>query len=447
MVDDTIYALASGKGRAGLAIVRVSGALVDGCVNKLGLGTLEERKLSLVWITHPVTNKKIDHSMVAFFRGPRSYTGEDVLELHVHGGGGVLRLLFSALEACGCRLAEAGEFTLRAFNNDKLELTQVEAIADLIAAESNAQVEQALGQIGGTLKEVCETWQKSLIKVLAHIETCIDFVDEDIPKGVLDGSLNGLGNLTSEIESRLADNRIGERIRDGLEVCVIGAPNVGKSTLVNTLIRREAAIVSPVEGTTRDIIECQMSVGGLAVRLFDTAGIRTGTTDEIELEGISRAIARAKAADIIIALFDYRDFPRVDPVIGKFLEKSSIIVFNKTDKRAKLASSNRHQIHEGSEVLLLSLRSGTGVAELQDVLLKRVLELAPVAEGSIITRERHRVALEECLGYVRVALKQQELALIAENVRMALRGLGRVTGRVEVEQLLDVVFKDFCIGK
>jgi tRNA modification GTPase len=446
MTGSTIYALASGKGRAGVSVVRVSGPAVKACIENLRIGLLHERKMKLCWLINPENGRRMDHAMAVFFMAPCSYTGEDVLELHVHGGNGVLRSVFEALEkGCGCRMAEPGEFTLRAFNNGKLELTQVEAIADLIDAESSSQVELALGQIGGALREVCEGWHLKLIRALAYLETCIDFSEEEVPEGLWKKAESHVSSVLGEIEGRLEDNNVGERVRDGFNVCVIGAPNVGKSTLVNTLMRREASIVSPIEGTTRDIIECQMLVGGTAVRLYDSAGLRANASDAIETEGIRRARGRAETADLVIGVFDYGSYPLMDAETKGLLREGSLIVVNKVDKAPQ--NWEPDESSGGADVIYTSFKSMVGLTELEVGLNKRIQQLAATGTSSIITRERHRVALEECAEGLRLSLMEEELSLIAENVRVALKGLGRVTGRVEVEEVLDVVFREFCIGK
>ena len=447
-MTDTIFALSTPPGRGGIAVVRVSGPGAKDSILKISGGyPRAARTAELRAFTSPKTENLIDRGLVLFFEGPSSFTGEDVAEFHLHGGKAVTDAMLDALSSLpGFRLAEPGEFTRRAFERGRIDLTEAEAIADLINAETEAQKDQALAQMGGALSNIYDDWRDRLIEALAHLEADIDFPDEDLPEGVAAHVRPGLQTLRDEIRAHLDDNRRGERLRAGIHVAVIGAPNAGKSSLVNALAQREVAIVSEHAGTTRDVIEVHLDLGGYPVIISDTAGLRpdqlgAGAQASIESEGIRRALVRAQEADIRLLLFD-ATAAMLDQHTLALLNEDSIVVFNKTD-----LSQGKHPSLYGHDPIAISVRDGAGLGKLATALVDKIKTLIGDRAAPSPTRARHRAALENCAASVDNALVGHEAELIAEDVRFAVRYLGRITGRVDVEDLLDVIFRDFCIGK
>jgi tRNA modification GTPase len=436
----TIFALSSAPGRAGVAVIRLSGPAAGSALSALtGRPLPPARQATLAALVDPRSDDLLDRALVLHFPGPASFTGEDVVELHVHGGRAVVDSVFDALAAMpGLRPAEPGEFTRRAFENGKLDLTEAEGIADLVDAETRAQQRQALRQMDGALGRLYDGWRARLSRALAHIEADLDFPDEDLPEGVAEQVRPELALLIAEIGRHLDDNRRGERLRSGVQIAILGPPNAGKSSLLNALARRDAAIVSERAGTTRDVIEVHLDLGGYPVIVADTAGLRQAS-DEIEDEGIRRARARAEQADVKILLFDALDWPELDPEVTGLADGDSLTVLNKVDLRPDL------DLPEG--FIGVSVRTGEGMGGLLGRLEELVADRLGGSGAPSLTRLRHRQALEEC----REALLRAEGAplpeLVAEDVRLALRALGRITGKVDVEDLLDIVFRDFCIGK
>ena len=441
---DTIFALASAPGRAGVAVLRVSGSRAKESFSALSSTAIEPRVASLRHLKDPVSRETIDKALVLYFANPASYTGEDLVEYHIHGGRAVVDSMLSYLRGCeGHRMAEPGEFTRRAFENGKMDLTEAEAIADLIDAETQAQKTQALAQAGGALFRLYEGWTENLKEMLAHLEADIEFPDEDMPDGILPDLLSKIEHLKSDIAEHLNDNRRGERLRDGVKVVIIGAPNAGKSSLLNALAQRDAAIVSDMAGTTRDVIDVHLDLGGYPVILSDTAGLRPeqlGNTDQdqVEGEGIKRALNLAEQADIKLLLFD-GSVDKLDEGTLALVDKSAVSVVNKVDdKSAEL---------NVADALEVSVKNGEGLDQLIQTLIERISGLIGLQETPALTRERHRVALVEAEEGLNRALSGQLPELVAEDMRLGIRALGRITGRVDVEDLLDVVFNDFCIGK
>ncbi|HEV7371066.1 tRNA uridine-5-carboxymethylaminomethyl(34) synthesis GTPase MnmE [Arenibaculum sp.] len=443
MSADTVFALASAPGRGGVAVLRVSGPRAGAALEALCRRPLPRpREAVLAGLVDPGTGEAIDRGLVLWFPAPRSFTGEDVAELHVHGGRAVVSALVEALSALpGLRLAEPGEFTRRAFENGKLDLTEAEAVADIVAAETAAQRRQALRQLDGALGRLYERWRDRLTRALAHLEADIDFPDEDLPGGVAMAVRPVLAGLAAEIAGHLDDGHRGERLRDGVAVAILGAPNAGKSSLLNALARRDVAIVSERAGTTRDVVEVHLDLGGWPVTLADTAGLRDAT-DEIEGEGIRRALDRAEKADLRLAVFDATALPALDPRTLALLGPSTIAVVNKADRAPGLDA--------GAAVpgaLAVSAATGAGLPALLERLTGMVADGLDAAGPPALTRARHRAALEDCRAALSRALDAPLPELAAEDVRLASRALGRITGRVDVEDLLDVIFRDFCIGK
>lgn len=387
------------------------------------------------------TKERIDDALVLWFPGPASFTGEDVVEFHIHGGHAVLDSLITSLGAItGLVPAGPGEFSRRAFENGKMDLTAVEAIADLVDAETAAQRRQALAQMGGALARRYDDWRARLVKSMAFAEASIDFAEEDIPDDLARQSIAALKDLASEIDQHLKDDGIGERIRSGFRITLTGAPNVGKSSLLNALAKRDVAIVSDIAGTTRDVIEVPMDLGGYAATLVDTAGLRE-SDDVIEQEGVRRARDQAASADIRLHLIEpgtSGDVPMMDG--------DALLVLNKSDVLEANAA-----VPDGA--LPVSVKTGAGMTELIERMTTHIQSLAgnQAAASAPLTRARHRTALEDCRAALRRAISNAEAGMdeemMAEDMRVAAQALGRITGRVDVEELLDRIFRDFCIGK
>ncbi len=438
----TIFALASGRGRAGIAVIRVSGPEAGTALQRLA-GRLPPPRRATRAAIREEAGDLLDDGLILWFPAPASFTGEDVAEFHVHGGRAVTLGLLEVLGRCpGLRPAEPGEFSQRAFANGKMDLTAAEGLADLVEAETAAQRRQALRQMQGALATLYDDWQTRLLQALAYAEAAIDFADEDIPADLEASVAQGLRALAVELAAHLDDAKRGERLRDGIEVAIIGAPNAGKSSLLNAFAGRAAAIVSPHPGTTRDVIEVALDLGGYPVLLADTAGIRDGT-DPVEQEGVARARARAHSADIRLAVFDGAVWPHTDPGTTALIDETSLVVLNKADL---LELSGQYRI-AGRSPLLVSALTGHGITELIDGLEAAVAERFPVAGAPAPSRARHRAALNACLEAVRRADAAASVELLAEDLREAAAALGRITGQVDVEQVLDVIFRDFCIGK
>ena len=385
----------------------------------------------------PETGERLDDGLVLWFPGPNSATGEDVAEFHVHGSRAVLAAIMQVLRRLGLRLAEPGEFTRRAFHNGKLDLLQAEAIADLAAAETEAQRRQALRQLDGALGGLYRGWSQRLTRTLAHLDAAIDFPDEDLPPEIENRTCGDTELLIDEIDRHLADGRRGERLRDGISVAIIGPPNVGKSSLLNKIAHREAAITSPIAGTTRDIVEVAIDLRGYPVVLADTAGLRD-SDDVVEQEGLRRALRRAEEAEIRLFVFDACR-PAEACGASAWAGPDTILVANKVD-----LVSGRGELP--ASALPISALTGEGIDALLSALGQRVAEGYQI-EAPVLTRVRHRQALEEASLSLRRALGAALPELRAEDLRLALRSLGRITGAVDVEDLLDVIFRDFCIGK
>ncbi len=441
---ETIYALATAPGRGGVAVVRVSGPQAMAAIIALtGHAPPPHRQAALRRLRHPATRVVIDEALVLAFAGPASFTGEDVAEFHVHGGRAVTAALQTALATLpGLRPAEAGEFTRRAFEQGKLDLTQAEAIADLVDADTAAQQRQAMRQLQGALGAVYQGWSDRLARALAHLEAEIDFPEDDLPTGLSDAVQAPVMAVLAEMRAHLADGHRGERLREGCVVAIIGPPNAGKSSLLNLLAKRDVAIVSDRAGTTRDVIEVDLDLGGLPVRLLDTAGLRDAT-DAIEAEGIRRAHARAGAADLKVVLFDAATLPVLDANTLALVDANTVVVLSRTD----LATAPLPDQVGGHPVIALSLKTDLGVSALLNALGKAVESRLTAGGDATLTRARHRHAVEDAVFSLDRGLTAPLPELAAEDLRLAVRALGRITGRVDVEDLLDMIFREFCIGK
>jgi tRNA modification GTPase len=484
---DTIFAPATAAGRAAIAILRVSGPDCARAMSRVAGKLPQPRVAERRHFIDPATGELLDDGLVLWFPGPNSATGEDVAEFHLHGSRAVLAAVMGVLGRLGLRLAEPGEFTRRAFHNGKLDLLQAEAIADLVEAETEAQRRQALRQLGGDLGGLYRGWSDRLTRILAHLEAAIDFPEEDLPAEIEDRILGETEGLIEEIARHLADGHRGERLRDGIMVAIIGPPNAGKSSLLNRIARRDAVITSPIAGTTRDIVEVAVDLQGYPVVLADTAGLRD-SDDVVEQEGLRRALRRAEEAEIRLFVFDARCSDQARGAVA-WPGPDTILVANKVDLLPKslfrlLVGSASPSLpqraphlnplpacgeREGpakwegegrqaagvrrfspewlpEEAIPISALTGEGIEAALSALGKRVAETYRV-EAPVLTRARHRQALEEAALSLRRALGAALPELRAEDLRLALRSLGRITGTVDVEDLLDVIFRDFCIGK
>jgi tRNA modification GTPase len=451
--SDTIFALSSGRPPAAIAVVRVSGPHAAYALMELA-GKIPQPRQAMLARLRDAAGEAIDDALVLWFPGPHSETGEDTAEFQLHGGRAVVGAVLGALgKVPGLRLAEPGEFSRRAFLNGKLDLTRVEGLADLIGAETEAQRRQALRQLTGLLGDHAERWRAQLIEALALVEALIDFPDEGVSEDVLAPALDMTAQLEREIRGLLADRR-GERLRDGLTVAIAGPVNVGKSSIMNRLARRSAAIVSPFAGTTRDVIEVHLDLAGYPVTVLDTAGLRE-SSDPVEQEGMRRARDRAAEADLILWVADATDpaAPPPPPVFSKRDAPPVWTVINKTDLVDKVAPPQT-QLRQPQSIaeapLRISALTGAGFEALVADLANYAAQSFGRGESSLITRERHRALLTSCaesLGRALVQGRSGQEDLIAEELRVAAWALGRLTGRVDVEDVLDVIFRDFCIGK
>lgn len=444
MSTETIFALATPPGRSGVAVMRLSGPSAGAVLQALTARPLPPaRKAVRRALRDPSTGETVDSALILWFPAPASFTGEDVAELHLHGGRAVIASVINILAGLpNLRLAEPGEFTRRAFLAGKMDLTAVEGLADLIDAETEAQRRQALRQMGGALATLYEGWRARLLRVLAHAEAVIDFPDEDLPEDTNAQLQAEVAALRAEIAAHLGDSRRGERLREGVRVAIIGPANAGKSSLLNWLAGRDAAIVSAVAGTTRDVIEVHLDLGGYPVLLADTAGLRE-TEDALEEEGIRRARRWAQEADYRILLLDGSVVNDAHSIALIAQENPSIVVLNKADLMMSWPTSATHQV----DTLAISVKSGQGMAEFLARLEQEVARLAAPGEAPALTRMRHRVALEAAQEALDRFAHSSSPDLAAEDLRLSVREIGRITGRVDVEDLLDVIFRDFCLGK
>jgi len=444
--SDTIFALSSGHGRAGVAVVRVSGPAVGVALDRMAGPRPPPRHAAFRKVRHPGSGEVLDEALVLWFPGPKSETGEDMAELHVHGGRAVIAGVLAALGSIeGCRLAEPGEFARRAFEKGKIDLTAAEAIADLVDAETEAQRRQALRQAGGALARLYDGWRTELIRAQALTESGIDFSEEaDVSATACEGAREIVAALVPQVRQHLDDGRRGEILREGLHVAIAGPPNVGKSSLLNAFVQREAAIVSDEAGTTRDIIEVTLDLGGVPVILSDTAGIREAE-GKVEREGIRRAIVRAREADLVLWLMDASE-PQPAPPAGLAGSGSDLLwVLNKIDL---LGEDCAHPVLERGWFRLSAL-TGEGLPALVETIARKAAARAGESEVPAITQARHRQQIEACEEALEAYLAGApgDLELRADDLRRAATALGRITGRVDVEDVLGEIFSRFCIGK
>ncbi len=443
-MSDTIYALSSAAGRAAVAVVRISGAAAADVLSAMAGGPPPPRRAMLRNIIEPHTGEVIDRALVLYFKAPHSATGEDLAELHLHGGRAVLQAVYDALARFDdCRPAEPGEFARRGFDHGKIDLTAAEGIADLIDAETEAQRRQAQRQAGGALAELYDTWRRQLIEARALVEAAIDFSDEgDVGEQAYAGAERIIAALTESIDKHLAGARQAEIIRSGYRVVIAGPPNAGKSSLLNALARRDAAIVSDDAGTTRDVIEVHMDLDGLPVVCSDTAGIRE-TSAKVEQEGIRRAIDRARQADLVLWVEDVTASPPM-PLPHELTSIATLKVWNKIDLQ------NRFSTEASSTTdVYVSVKQAQGLDDLVDVILRGARRATSGADQAVPTNARHRRHLRIAREQLNVflAAEMSALELRAEDLRIAAAEVGRLTGRIDVEDVLDQIFSRFCVGK
>ena len=442
----TIYALSTGPGVSGIAVVRVSGKEAAEVVKQLTGDDLPVPRVAVLKkLKNSNTNEMIDEGIVLWFPGPNSYTGEDLAEFHVHGSRAVVSALHSSISGIkNCRLAEPGEFTKLAFQNGKINLLKAEGIADLVSAETEIQRKQAVEIMSGKSSDKFTSWRAKLLKILAHVEAKIDFPDEDLPKDILDEIQKTSNQVSKEIEKVLDDQKVGERIREGFKIAIVGPTNAGKSSLLNYLSKRDVAIVSEIAGTTRDVIETHLNLDGYPVVVSDTAGIRE-SKNEIEKKGIKLALNRAEDADLKLIIVDAKsvDFTSV---LKELIDENAILVVNKSD----LIAGNINKELKKHDHILVSIKNNLNLDKLI-LKIKKKLENKFISYGDIlITRERHRQHLEQCISHLKNFKNKngsEDYDKAAEDLRLATRHLGMIVGKVDVEEILGSIFNDFCIGK
>ncbi len=442
----TIYALSSGPGVSGIAVIRISGSKVEEILKLITNGQLPKpRKATLKKFNKINNSELIDEGILIWFPGPESYTGEDMAEIHVHGSIAVVRAIldeFSKVE--NCRLAEPGEFTKIAFQNEKINLLRAESISDLISAETEIQRQQAVKIMSGRSSEKFNALREKLLKILSNVEAKIDFPEDDLPEDVIKNIKTDSEKIRNEIEKILNDQKVGERIREGFKIAIIGPANAGKSSLLNYLSNRDVAIVSEIAGTTRDVIEAHLNLDGYPVVISDTAGIRE-SQDEIEKKGIKLALKRAEDADLNIIVIEPKSV-NFTGFLNDLVSEKSIIVINKIDLGYK---NINHQIEKFNPIFL-SIKNETNLDELINRIKDKLKNKFVSSNETLITRERHRQSLEACVQNLKnfeEKNSQEDFDKAAEDLRLATRHLGMIVGKVDVEEILGSIFSDFCIGK
>ncbi|MBQ8751269.1 MAG: tRNA uridine-5-carboxymethylaminomethyl(34) synthesis GTPase MnmE [Alphaproteobacteria bacterium] len=441
MTKNTIYALSTVFGKSGVAVIRISGNSVLSVISKItniDINTIKPRYAYFTDIINPNTKEILDKSLVLYFKAPCSFTGEDILEIQTHGSKAVLNSVLNILSSIeDVRLAEPGEFSKRAFYNNKMDLTEAEGLADLIDAETSEQQKYAIRQLSGNLKNLYSSWREDLVKTLSYLEAFIDFPEEDIPEDLYNDILNTIFKVKENITLHLKDNSVNERLKNGFQIVIAGATNAGKSSLINTLAKRNAVIVSDIAGTTRDAIDINLDIKGYPVVITDTAGIRE-TDNPIEKQGIEIAKEKIETADIIINIYDVTNSSHDDT-----LEVSkTIYVANKIDKLTKEELNKIPSNH-----LKISAKQNIGVDSLVDKIIDIIKDNFANSSNYLITRERYRLALEECLEHLNTFSLDKEIELSAEDIRLACRSIGKITGHVEIDEILNNIFGSFCIGK
>ena len=442
----TIYALSSGSGISGIAVIRVSGKNTKEVIKKLTGSSLPRPRVATIKKFNKNGKKNlIDEGVVLWFPAPNSYTGEDLAEFHVHGSRAVVNAMHLAISKIkNCRLAEPGEFTKKAFQNGRINLLKAESIADLISSETEIQRKQAVKIMTGKSSDRFNSWRENLLKILSHVEAKIDFPDEDLPKNIIKEIQSKSNHILKEIKKTLNDQKVGERIREGFKIAILGPPNSGKSSLLNYLSKRDVAIVSEIAGTTRDVIETHLNLDGYPVIVSDTAGIRS-SKNEIEKKGIKIALKSAEDADLKLVIISAKK-PDFAIVFKKLLTKNAILVVNKSDLvKGKLNSKLKKY-----EPVLISIKKNSNLNKLIKKIKSKLKNKFTTTEDILITRERHRQNLINCAQHLEKFQKKksaQDFDKAAEDLRLATRHLGMIVGKVDVEELLGSIFNDFCIGK
>ena len=442
----TIYALSSGPGISGVAVIRISGPETKKIIEKITVDPFPKaREATLKKINKINTNELIDEGILLWFPAPQSYTGEDMAEFHVHGSRAVIEAILRSISKIeNCRLAEPGEFTKIAFQNGKINLLKAESISDLISSETEIQRQQAIKIMSGESSEKFNSWREGLLKILSNVEAKIDFPDEDLPEDIIKNIKINSEKIKSEIMKTLNDQKVGERIREGFKIAIVGPTNAGKSSLLNYLSRREVAIVSEIAGTTRDVIETHLNIDGLPVVVSDTAGIRE-SKDEIEKKGIKLALKRAEDADLNIVVIEPKSVHFTD-FLRDIISEKSILAVNKSD----LGIENISYEFKKYNPIYISLKNEKNLDQLITAIKKKLKNQFIISDDILITRERHRQHLEQCVSNLEKFKNKNEsedFDKAAEDLRLATRHLGMIVGKVDVEEVLGSIFNDFCIGK
>ncbi len=442
----TIYALSSGPGTSGIAVIRISGVETKNVISKFIKEPFPTARIATLKKINKInTNELIDEGIIIWFPGPNSYTGEDMAEFHVHGSIAVVEAILSSLsELEGCRLAEPGEFTKLAFQNNKINLLKAESIADLISSETEIQRQQAINIMSGKSSKKFNSWRETLLKILSNIEAKIDFPEEDLPEDILKNIKTKSEKVKLEIQKTLNDQKVGERIREGFKVAIVGPANAGKSSLLNYLSRREVAIVSEIAGTTRDVIEVHLNINGIPVVLSDTAGIRD-SKDEIEKKGVKLALKKSENADLNIVVIEPKN-AHFTGFLKDLISNKSIIVVNKSDLGVDMIINDLKKYNP----IYISLKNEKNLDQLIDAIKNKLKNQFTNSNNILITRERHRNHLEQCVHHLENfnnKNKKDDFDKAAEDLRLATRHLGIIVGKVDVEEILGAIFKDFCIGK
>jgi len=442
-----IFALSSGKGPSGIAIVRISGPqTLDICTSLTNEKNIKSNEINLCKFIDPKNKKIIDpEALLLWFPKPNSFTGDDLAELHIHGSNAVISYLLKVLsDQKNCRLAEPGEFTKIAFQNNKIDLVKAESIGDLIHAETELQREQAANLVQGYASKYYENLRKKLVKSLSYIEAKIDFAEDDLPESVLKEVQKSIKQVHIDIKGILEDQKVGEKIRDGFRISIIGDVNAGKSSLLNLLAKRDAVIVSEEEGTTRDVVETYLNIDGYPVILADTAGIRKAK-NKVEKEGIKRAIKKAKEADLTLVMIDVSK-KTINSDVKKLINQDCILVFNKSDLIKKIPKND----FKKNDQILISVKNNKNIDNLIKTIKAKLSKKFIKSNNILVTRERHRAKLNAALKEIEKFLKKdqkKEIETAAEDLRLATRHLGSIVGKVDVEEILGSIFQDFCIGK
>ena len=447
MDNKTIYALSTVFGKSGVAVIRISGAKAFDVISQmtdLDVSKIVSRKMYLTKFYNPVSRETLDNSLLVAFKSPASFTGEDTVEINCHGSKAVIKSFLAALSALpDFRLAEPGEFSRRSFYNGKMDLTEADGLADLIDAETSLQQKVALQQMGGNLFNLYNDWRSRLVSILSYIEAYIDFPDENIPEDTVFKIENGVFKISEEIEKHIQDNKIEERLRDGFKVVIAGPTNAGKSSLINAIVKRNVAIVSDIAGTTRDVIETYVDIQGFPVIFSDTAGLRE-TSDEIEQIGVKLAKDKIAEADFCLFMFDASvDTPEIFSEYLNKIEVPYLFVANKMDKINEAEKADL--IKNGCA--LISAKESKNISVITETIYKTFQNMYEKGTAQLITRQRYKEALGECLQNLSRFNLHKEIELAAEDIRLACRAIGKITGQVEVDEILDKIFSSFCIGK